>query len=43
MEEMKSQEIDPFSKRKMNDIFQRLQENEENSTNIGICIWMIII
>lgn len=42
MEDMKSQETDPFSKKKMNEILQQLQGNEENNSNTGICICLII-
>lgn len=42
MEDIKSQGRDPFPEKKMNEILQQLQGNENNS-NIGICICSIII
>jgi hypothetical protein len=36
---MKSREIDSLSERKMNEILQRLQGNEENNSDIGVYLW----
>jgi hypothetical protein len=40
---MKSQEIDSLSERKMNEILQRLQGNEENNSDTGKCVFLVII
>jgi hypothetical protein len=43
MEDMKSGETDALSKKKMNEILQRLQGNEENNSNTGMYVCLKII
>jgi hypothetical protein len=40
---MKSREIDSLSERKMKTILQRLQGSEENNSDTGKCIFLLII
>lgn len=43
IEEVKSREKDSLSERKMNEILQRLQGNEEDNSDIGKCVFLVII
>jgi hypothetical protein len=43
IQEMKSRETDSLSERKMNEILQKLQGNEENHSGTGKCVFLIIV
>jgi hypothetical protein len=43
IQDVKSQETDSLSERKMNEILQRLQGNEENNSDIGKYIFLVTI